>query len=417
MTTPRQEGLTAYVGMFGRRAPIMLLRKAIEVGSGLAIFAVLARELSQEAFATYSLVLAVIGIFRATALPGLGHAQAQAFARGSPGFFPKAVVYSLAGSLIGGLLLLLVALWHVLSGDETTGYAFAAAGVCFPALMGMTLWRNARMGQEQYVSVLLLDSTAALMRAAAVIAVVYLFTQPLVAAVAAAMLAPGLINALATYQMVRQVPRDAAAERGALSYGWRTSLYELPALVTQQMDRLILFYFFSPQSLALYMAALRVPSVLQNAMGEAYAVLGPGFARAGRYTKQIARFAKLLSATILIALTLVAVFLLPYVLPLLTGPKYVDAVPYAQILTIGVALGQLGRIQFRFVKSQLDSRTFLFITLIRSGVELTLFASLGLTLGLDGVVAAFVINNACLPIITSLIMRRQDYSAPKANPK
>lgn len=417
MSAPGADGVASYARAFGRRAPIMLVRKGIEVASGLAIFAILARELSQEAFAIYSLVLGVLGIFRATALPGLGVAQAQAFARGKPGFFPKAVRYAFAGSVAGALMLLLVGSWHILADDPATGYSFAVASLCFPARMGLTLWRNARMGQERYISLLMLDGTSAISRAAAVAAVVYLFEEPLIAAVAAAMLAPGLINAFATYLTVREVPRNAEVEQGALGYGWRTSLYELPALVTQQLDKIILFYFFSPQSLALYMAALRVPAVMQNAMGEAYAVLGPAFARSGRYTKQIARFANLLSVAILIALSAVAVFVLPYLLPLLAGPKYVDAVPYAQVLTVGVALGQLGRIQFRFIKSQLDSRTFFQITLIRSGLELALFASLGLAFGLNGIVAAYVLNNLGLPIITAWIMARQGYTSSYADPE
>lgn len=70
-----------------RRASALLARKGVELLSGLLTIAILARTLSKDQFAVYSLVMSFVAILRLSAFPGLGGAVTQAFARGKGEIF------------------------------------------------------------------------------------------------------------------------------------------------------------------------------------------------------------------------------------------------------------------------------------------------------------------------------------------
>src|SRR5690606_4053799 len=97
----------------------------------------------------------------------------------------------------------------------------------------------------------------------------------------------------------------------------------------------------------------------------------------------------------------------PHLLPILAGAEYSDAIVISQVLTIGIALGTLGRIKFRFLKSRMDSRTFLHLTTINGSTELLVTLALTAIFGLPGTVAAFLIKALASSLVTSAIVGKR----------
>lgn len=391
----------------GRRVPYLAIRKGVEVGSGLVVFSVLARLLSREDFAIYTLVLTLVSVVRVTSLPGLGNALTQSFARGRCGGFRKATWLSLVGSTVGGFLLLGAAWWHAGIGDESMTTALLAAGIGFPLYSGLLYWRNTAVGREQYGRLLLFDSASFLLRTAAIAACAFAFRGDLFPVILAALLAPAAVNLAATILQARDVSPNAEIEPGATRYGLQASLYELPALLAQRLDQIALFYLITPEALALYAVALRFPILIQAVMGEIIAVLGPVFARETGYTPLLRRFSLLVGLAFFGFCAVLALTVIPYLLPLVAGPKYEGAIIYAQILMVGAAAGTVGQIHFRFVKSQLRSGPLLEIVLARSAISVLIILTLTYLFGLEGVVAAFIINGLVSSTVTTLLARKR----------
>lgn len=388
-----------------KRAPILITRKAIETVFGLLTFAVLARSLSKEQFAVYSLVFGFIAILRLTALPGLGTAISQAFARGLPGGFRHAVKLSFLGSLVGTVVLFGGAWWHYRADEVMIGRALLVAAAFFPLVAGLLFWRNAATGSERYVWLLWFDGLSAGLKCCAVIACAYAFPKVLSLIVIAALFAPSMINILATVNQLHKVPRKAGRERDSVEYGFRTTLYQLPVTLIQQLDKLVLFYFISPEALAVYAVALRIPELARTVVGETNATLGPIFAREEAYTADLHRFSLKLFLLYGAVSVIGALFIVPYLLPMLAGNSYADSVRYAQFMTVGVALGCLGDIQFRYIKSHLHSGNYLTIALAKALFDCVLILVLAYYFGLVGVIAAYVLKNLGYTVITNVVIR------------
>tara|TARA_R110002012_G_scaffold220384_2_gene391879 strand:- start:2175 stop:3335 length:1161 start_codon:yes stop_codon:yes gene_type:complete len=373
----------------------------------MATFAVLARALSPENFAIYTLILGLISFVRLTSLPGIGNALAQSFARGHRGDFGRAVILSAKTSLLGMLVLAIAAWWHMYTGDSNMASALLAASIGFPLYSGFLYWRNTLVGDEQYWRLLFFDSASFTLRSIAVSVCAFTFPQYIFIVIILALLAPGLVNLFATFWQARQIPASASREPDALRYGIKVSMYEIPSLAVQQLDRIALFYFISPEALAIYSVAVRIPQLLQAMIGEAIAVLGPVFARRENYDRSLHRFTFLITVTLLIACLLFSLIAIPYILPILTGQKYGESILYAQILTTGIATGTIGQIYFRYVKSKLDSKAFLQITLSQAAIDGPTILLLTFYFGIKGAVAAFILKGVTISLITSFVIYRK----------
>ena len=383
-------------------APFLVARKGIEVSFGLVTFAVLAHTLTKTQFAIYSLIFAFLAIARLTSFPGLGSAMAQAVARGRLGGFRRAQSISFLGAMIGSAILLGVAWWHFDGVTSEVGEAFIIAALCFPLFAGITFWKPALIGAERYGRLLWFDGFGPALKCGAIVACAFLFPGLLYPIVIAALLAPAAVNIIATWDILRILPKDAAREEGGIKYGLRISLYQLPAVIAAQLDKIVLFYFIAPEALAVYAVALRIPELARAVVGAINTTLAPVFARAESYTPEISRFSWKLWLLYMGISVLGAIFVIPWLLPLLSGPAYSDAVFFAQIMTIGVAFSYLSNIQFRFIRSRLDSAMYLKATLASALIDSVLILGLAFLFGLSGVIAAYILKG----LIRSLFIER-----------
>jgi len=388
-----------------RRAPFLITRKVLETVLNLATFAILARTLTVEAFGIYTIVFVFVAVLRLTSIPGLGTAIAQSFARRHGGGFRRAVAVSISGSLFGSVVLSIGSWWYLADGEIDKGHALLVAAAFFPLLSGLLYWRNAAVGSEHYVRLLFYDVAAAAVRLAGVAACAFQFDGALLPIVIAALGGHAAVNVLATLHQMRLSVRGQGMEHQSLNYGLLTTAYQVPSIISEHLDKAVLFFLFSAETLAVYAVAMRIPQLARVLVGEANATLGPVFARQKDYSPELRRFSIGLSILYMAIAVVGTLLVIPVVLPLLAGQSYGSAVPYAQLMMLGVALGFLGDVQFRFIKSQLDSRSFLHITVGSTVVNVPLVLALGYGFGLSGVVAAYILRYLSYTLICTFVVR------------
>ncbi len=387
-------------------APILISRRVLQIVFGLLTFAVLARSLTKEQFAIYSLVFGYIAVLRLTTFPGLGSAIGQAFARGFQGEFRQAVKISLAGSLLGLVVLLCGAWWHYHTGRVETGRTLLIASFLFPFVTGLMFWRNAAVGSEYYMILLWFDTLSAGLKCGSVVVCAYLFPMNLTPVMIAALAAPASVNILATISQVKEIyVKNMACEKGTIKYGLWVTIFQIPSTIVQQLDKVVLFYFISPEALAIYAVALRIPELARGFTGEANATLGPLFAREKKYTRGIHQFSFKLFIFYLSLAVIGAIFVVPYLLPILAGSKYAASIRYAQFMTVGVALGFLGDIRFRYIKSHLHRKNYFIVTFSKALFDGLIIIGFAYYFGLAGIVAAYVLKNLVFSLITTLVIR------------
>ena len=389
-----------------RGAASLFLLRLIQLGAGLVATYFLARSMSLESFGEYNMILNAIGVLTIFSLSGLNNSIMQAVARGYAGTYRATVPIAFGSSFLASAVLIVLGGWYYREGHLQLAQGLLIAAFLFPLTHGLVQWKGVIIGNAKFGRLLFHDGLSSIMTYGLIVAVVLLYPGQYVLPIVIALIIPGIYNVLLTILSYHRIPRDAPVETANVRYGIQTSVFSSLGAIGSNLDRLLLFFFLSPTALALFVAAGRLPDLLSGAMQDVSAVLAPRLAKYESYTERLDRVFVLLSLIYGTAIVVLAFTAMPGLVVFLFGDAYADAVPYAQALTCSVAIGYLANLRFRYIRSQIDARSFRDITLISSAVRLAAFVILVPPFGLVGaVIASFIYRFALMGVVRVAIRR------------
>lgn len=372
---------------------------------GLLTTYFIVRAISQSAYGEYNFALSVIDVLAIAALPGLNNAIMQSVARGYRGTYRAAVRPAFLCSFAGSAILLVIGGWHLRSQQFALGVSFLAAAALFPFAYGLTLWKGVRTGREDFAGITRIEGGAAIITSLALIGVVLFGPLSIAALVVIILLVRAVLNVVLTRKT--RIAKDDPVEEGSIRYGVKTTAYSVFGLVAKHVDKLLLFAFMTPATVGIFVAAERIPELIKEQIKNLAAVLAPRFARHERYTKRVDRAFNTFSVVVGGAIVLAAFTILPWVLLVIYGEAYREAVPYAQALMCSVAISNTAPLRFRFVSSRQDAASFrdvqVFVPVFRIAVSAILVPTLGL---LGAVLSAFAARISYLVAINIVMKKR-----------
>lgn len=359
---------------------------------GLATTYFLVRALSQESFGEYNFLLSVIGLLSIFALPGLNEAIMQSVAREKVGTYRAALPLAFFSSFLGSLILFGFGVWYWSQNDPDLATALFLASAVFPFAHGLGQWRSIKTGKEDFVFIARWDGTTSLVTSLLIIGGIHLMPGNILVPLGIILSVQAIQNLVLTYTSVQQIPKDQPVEKDSLSYGIKTSLFSGIGLAAKYIDKFLIFYFLSPASLAIYVAAERFPEFFRNLIKNLATVLAPRFAKHRYYTQRLDTFIKYFSSGATIFILVFAFTILPWLVILIFGESYREAVPYAQALMCTVAIANSVPLRVRFIKSKLDAKSFKEIISVMSVTRIVASSIFIPTMGLTGAVIAVFIS-------------------------
>lgn len=374
----------------------LVLLRAIQIGMGIGSTYFLVRSLSKDAFGEYHFVLNAVGILTLFGLSGLNNALMQAVARGFHGTYRTAMPIAFFTSFAGAILLVGLSGFYYWRGADQIDAALLLAAVLFPFAHGLTQWKSVIMGRQRFELLLAHDGIASLIVATLVTAAALYFPGNYWLPVVAVLGIPALQNITLTAVCLLRLPSGAPVEAQNVVYGIKTTFYASLGNLGNHLDRVLLFYFLSPATLATYTAADRIPELLRSGVQDISAVLAPRFATHGHFTQRLDRTLAAFSVLYGIIIVIFAFTLMPFIVRFIFGTDYADAIPYAQALACSVALGSHASLRFRFIRSRMDVKGFRDIMLVTTAVRFAAFLTLVPWFGLTGAVASVFIYRLML---------------------
>ncbi|MGE4313769.1 MAG: lipopolysaccharide biosynthesis protein [Pseudobdellovibrionaceae bacterium] len=337
----------------------------------LIIAMLLVRSITTEQFGEYNFILSIIAIATATTLPGVENAITQSVARGHPGTYRYLLKLSFLTTFIGaaGIFLTGVAL-HFFS-DKGNLTAFAIAACFFPFYLGLEQWKALRKGMEDFKKIVTISSTVQFVQLAIVAGGIFLFPGEYIIILFLYFLTPAIRNITQTIWALRFTAKDHEKfEPETKKYGLVTSLYALYNLVANNVDKILIYFFISPESLAILVIAEKIPELIRQVIGTYTNVLAPKLARIEKYSLELEKKIRLFSWIIAGGILAVAFLILPWFIPMAFTDKYQDSVLVAQLLCVSVAIGNVATLRYFFIKSRLDAVSEKRITLTTSMIRI-----------------------------------------------
>lgn len=347
------------------------------------------RAISQEQFGEYNLILTYIGLMAVFALPGFKESTMQSVARNHEKTYCMALKITFLSSMIGAAILAGFGVWH-LTHDESPilAYGFMIAAASFPATNGLELWKSIHAGKSEFKKLTRIEGLSTTVSSVAIIAGVYFFPGTFLIPLAVSLGVVATLNSiLSASSYFSLCTTNSTTEDGSITYGLKTSLYMAVMIFAHNIDRILVFYFLSPASLAIYAAATRFPDLFKNLFQDVAGVLAPRFATHKHYTKRLDRFFKLFSLIMGTAILLFTFTIFPWLFSLIFGEPYKEAIPYAQALMCSAAFANTASLRMRYIKSKLDTKSVRNVYVLTSIFRVISTLFLIAVFGLAGAVA------------------------------
>lgn len=380
----------------------------------LALVVVLVRVLSKDEFGQYQFVVAAVGFLNVFALPGIQTAITQSVARGFDGTYRKAVPVVLASSMLGSAGLAGLACQQWFWGRPSLAPALLAASLLFPFAQGLQHWISFQSGKGLFRLNSIYQGIGFAISNLGGIAAVLLIHPSFVLVTLVTNTVLSVQNVWVSSTVFRRIVPSAPVEEKAISYGIQTSVFGVFNMAGNYMDKFLLFYLLSPEALAVYVVAERIPELLKKYMQSARNILIPGFSRKERFTPGMNRKLNMASWVISAGVIAIALGIVPWFVPLAFTKGYGDAVFYCQLLMGTLIVGQAATTKFTYILSRLDARSFRDITIGTNMVRLSASIILVPYFGIYGAIGATLLYRVSTAVMVNLYVRKLHFSSESA---
>jgi len=399
--------LPASYALIVKNTGLLFVLQVVQRLLGLMTTYFVVRALSQEGFGSYQFVLTVVGVVSIFGLPGINNAVMQSVARGYRGTYRVSIRPALLCSLIGSFLLVCVGCWYYFMSDNELGSSFFLATMVFPLTYGLMQWQGLRTGLEDFSGVVKLTGAAAIATSLLLIGTVVFVTNEIAVLVIIILAVQAMLNLVGTAKSFRVVKRDEPAEKGSIRYGLVTTAYMVFGHVAIYADKLLIYAFMTPASLAIFVAAERIPEIVKSLVKNVGGALAPRFARHRHYTRRVDRAIWVFSIVAGLAIVVFAFTLLPWIVVSIYGDGYRDAVPYAQVLMCSVAIANSVPLRARWIRSQQDAAGFRDVNAVIAICRIAASAVLIPLFGLKGAVISAVLARITGMVTIHIVMKRR----------
>ena len=323
--------------------------------SGLLIIIFLTRSLTKDQFGDYQYVFTIIGLLTIFSLPGFNELILQNIARGNIGIYRKSLKYFIFFSLIGSFILFLFGLWHQFIQKNNLYLGFYLSALFFPFLHNLKSWKSFFSGEKKFSLIFYIEATVSLLILLSIMFVSIFFPGSIILSLFFVMIFPSITNIILSIKLLKRT-ENLNIEEGSISYGFKTSLNLIFNIISNHLDKVLIYHIFSPSLLATFFLAERISEISKSLSQNLAATLAPRFAKK-QYTPAIKKKLNFLISILGMIILIIAIFITPWFIKYFFNDDYLSIIPIAQALMVSVIIMNYSTIHSRFIFSKLDHQS------------------------------------------------------------
>lgn len=293
--------------------------------------------LSPQTYGTYRYVLSIIEITSALSLTGASLVIAKSVAQGFEGAYKAGMIAYLKRSWVSVLAACGVGIYFCVKDNYLLGTTVAIAGLLAPVLQSITLYGALLEGKKLQRVNAKFQIFSTLIPTIILITVV-MHTQSVLIIIVSYFLSYIATHALFAFIAYKIVKPNDHIDKKSDAFTFHVSVMGTLAVITEQLDKVLLFHYIGPAQLALYSFASALPQQF-NILGKGLKVLiYPKISTEpiDSVKKNILRKAFLIFCITLILFVgyiIVAPFIFTYFFP-----QYVKAILFSQVFALSIFL-------------------------------------------------------------------------------
>jgi O-antigen/teichoic acid export membrane protein len=317
---------------FLKNGLIGIFQQGFGIICGFAVNYLLGNFVSKTVFGQYNLILSYISMFTFLSLPGIDTALVQSIGTNHDLALYQAAHKKFVFSLLGTITLLIISIYYFLHNNLMIGTGLLIAALLHPLLYTFNVYSGFLVAKKKFFVLANLSSLSSLLFTLLIAGSVFLL--PTTVGLISGYLGGLIIPALISFMIVRKYIQYQRTDTDILSYGSFLTVMSILPWLSGSFGSVILENNLGPIALATFSVASNFLTDIQKSFMVFYKPITAKLA--GQTVKQHRRtlrkhFGKFLVIGVLLSafLWLVTPFFIKLVFP-----KYLEAIPYGQLLSL-----------------------------------------------------------------------------------
>lgn len=291
--------------------------------------------LSKDDVGNYRYVLTLSGLVFTLSLTGMNGGIIQAVSRGYEGVFKKAVKMQLLWGIIPAFITIIISIYYLLNRNYFLGITLFIAAIFSPFINSFNLYAAYLNGKKKFKEMSLYSVIIAIV--SSLFLALALFFKLKLELIVLIFFTSNAIGAWLSYKItqIKESPNNNIDE-SAIKYGKHVSIMNIFISGAQYLDGIIVFHYLGASSLAIYYFATLIPNYSRDIFKIIPTLAIPKFS-----IRTYDEIRLTIKRKLILFLGVVFLFIIGYIIIIpelfkIFFPKYLDAVPYAQVAGVSI---------------------------------------------------------------------------------
>lgn len=340
-------------------------------------------------------------------LNGMNISLISALANKKYGFFIKATKLSFSYSFIGSIVLLFFSLYNFFIGENIMALSFVVASLLNPFFKGLLSWKVKKISFGKYLELSKIELLNSIILNLFLILSIIFYVEDHIFLVLISILIPSLQNVILFSKERKNKTKNSINKfKKETKYGFQHSIQEIFPIIAKEIDKIIIYFFLSPLSLAFYYVLNRLPEFIKNFMQEVIFFILPKFAKQKFYSYKLDKITSIFNIISFGLITVFAFTVYPLIYKFLFAIQYHDYLFMSQILMCSVGFTTDVFIKGGFISTQLKIKSFKRYTIFNSIIKILLSPVLIYFFNIWGAIYAIIMQRISSKIYVNYLLKK-----------
>lgn len=309
---------------------------------------ILTNTLSKELFGTYRFVLSIIPLLLIATLPDMGTAVTRAVAREQIPDINSIIKEKIKYGIVASIVSIIFCIYYLVIGNKVLSSLFIITAFFIPFFDVFLIYINVLYGKKLFKTASIYNVISKLFSATIIILAVFL-TQNIYI-ILTIFFVSQIIPQLFFYRKINKTcdQKNIINDPSIIVYGKHLTILGTISVITNNIDKILVWYLLGAESLAVYVVALLIVAEGSRLVDAISIVLLPVFSES-KSLENIKKVVKNIPLLILflIFLTSITILIIPAAFPIIF-PNYIGSIRLAQISTILFLFIPINSIIYRY---------------------------------------------------------------------
>jgi O-antigen/teichoic acid export membrane protein len=368
----------------------LTLGNFITMATTLLLSIAFARFLPKEIYGQYRYILSIAALLAITSLQGMNAAIVRGVARNFEGTVKQGFKTKLKYSLIGSLISLGLGIYFLIQGNFTFSLSFLMIALFLPLTENGEIYQSYLDGKKIFDQRVKYATISRVFSVITLIATL-LLTKNLVILILIYFLSRAVFINYFFYRTLKKYPPNQNQDKQTISFGKHLSLVSIISIISQNLDKILLFHFLGPAKLAIYAFAVAPITQIRNPFKNIQALALPKFSTKPKEELKKTLPQKLIKAVILTIIIVVLYIIFAPLFYKILYPQYLESVFYSRLFSLTLLIFPISMIRVAF-QSQMMLKEIYRLNILVPITKIILLITLTPFWGILGVILAELIT-------------------------